>query len=127
MKLSPDCIRDILLFAEELPFTHTARNDEIFKSKLLEQYTEDEINYAIRKLGNHDANLIIGDVQFASNIPYMTYISGLTFNGHQYLENIKDPTVWEKTKEATSKFTSVSIDILGTVAASVITKMLHLD
>ncbi|MGM0182212.1 hypothetical protein IGK74_001132 [Enterococcus sp. AZ150] len=127
MKLDHECIRDILLFAEELPYNSPAYGETIFKSKRLKRYSEDEINYAITKLGLDDAELINGFVKFASNKPYITCISSLSFEGHKYLDNIRDPKVWKETKNIASKVTSVSIDILGTIASNVILKTIGLN
>lgn len=44
MKLSHDCIRDILLFSESLPYNESATNSKIFESELLKKYSTDEIN-----------------------------------------------------------------------------------
>ncbi|MFS1114375.1 DUF2513 domain-containing protein, partial [Enterococcus faecalis] len=67
MKLSHDCIRDILLFSESLPYNEPAFDNKIFKSDLLKKYSSEEINYAVSKLGDDDAQLIKGYVKFASN------------------------------------------------------------
>ncbi|EGO2515536.1 hypothetical protein Q9Q_01568 [Enterococcus faecalis EnGen0078] len=127
MKLSHDCIRDILLFSESLPYNEPAFGDKIFKSDLLKKYSSEEINYAVSKLGDDDAQLIKGYVKFASNKPYMTYISSLTFDGHKYLDNIRDPKIWKESKKISSKLASVSIDIMSEIAAKVVTKTLGLD
>ncbi|MEG0255911.1 MULTISPECIES: DUF2513 domain-containing protein [Lactobacillales] len=127
MKLSHDCIRDILLFTEEIPYMEHLTGTKIFKSERLKKYSEDEINYAISKLGNEDAQLINGFVKIASGKPYLTSISSLTFTGHNYLDNIRDPKVWSESKRISAKFTSVSIEIMTTIASNVITKMLNFD
>ncbi len=36
--------------------------------------------------------------------------------GHQYLEAIRDPEIWRKTKEGASLAGSFSIDLLGKLA-----------
>lgn len=127
MELNHECIRDILLFSEELPYLEHASGDQIFNSKRLKKYSSDQINYAITRLGSNDAQLIKGNVKITNGNPYITTISGLTFEGHKYLDNIRDPKVWSESKKIASKLGSVSIDIMSTIATSVITKMLHLD
>ncbi|MCJ0597768.1 DUF2513 domain-containing protein [Enterococcus cecorum] len=127
MHLKHDCVRDILIFIEDLPFNHQAMNDEIFSSERLSKYSKDEIIYAIERIGNDDAQLINGYVMYASNEPYIVCVKSLTFDGHQYLNNIRDPKVWSETKKATSKIASVSLDIMSSVASNVIIKMLGLN
>ncbi|EAF6236000.1 DUF2513 domain-containing protein [Listeria monocytogenes] len=127
MKLNHDLIRDVLLFSEDLSFNKSATGDDIFKSKRLSKYSIDEIIYAITRIGDNDAQLIKGNVLFASGKPYRTVISGLTFNGHKYLDNIRDPKVWSETKKISSKVTGISIDIMSQIASQVILKMLNLN
>lgn len=127
IKLNHDCIRDILLFTEQLPFGETAKNNQIFKSELLNKYSEDELNYAITRMGNDDAELVIGKVKYASNKPYITTISSLTFKGHKYLDNIRDPKVWKESKKLASKLSSVSIDILSDIASTTVMRILGLN
>lgn len=127
MKLSHDCVRDILLFSEELPYRASAINVDIFESKRLKKYSKDEINYTISKIGTDDANLIHAHVKIVSNKPYRTCISSLTFDGHKYLDNIKDPKVWSETKKISSRVAGVSIDIMSQIASNVIIKTLNLD
>ncbi|MGY0523152.1 DUF2513 domain-containing protein [Pseudomonas aeruginosa] len=54
-------------------------------------------------------------------------MSSLTFDGHKYLDNIRDPKIWKESKKISSKLASVSIDIMSEIAAKVITKTLGLD
>lgn len=127
IKLNHECIRDILLFAEQLPFGETATGNKIFKSESLIKYSEDELNYAITRLGNDDAKLITGKVKYASGKPFITTINSLTFEGHKYLDNIRDPKVWKESKKISSKLASVSIDIMSEIASKIVLKTLGLD
>lgn len=96
----------------------------ILESEQLKKYSQDEVHHAINVMGNDGAKLIKASTQIASNKLFLIAIGSPTFEGHKYLDNIRDPEVWKQTKKATSKFVSVSIDVLSSVAASVITKML---
>ncbi|MFI3804273.1 DUF2513 domain-containing protein [Vagococcus fluvialis] len=124
MELKAELIRDLLLYSESVPLKGIHDMDEIFNSELLSKYSEDEIIHAISVMGSNDANLFASNIQWASDEPYFILVGSPTFEGHKYLDNIRDPEVWKQTKKATSKFASVSIDVLSSVAASVITKML---
>lgn len=59
MHLKHDCVRDILIFIEELPFNHQAMNDEIFSSERLSKYSKDEIIYAIERIMSSAASNVI--------------------------------------------------------------------
>ena len=126
MELKPDLIRDMLLYAESLSLGETAFPNDINESELRNKYTEDEIIYAISRLGEKDGNLLKGSVQYASNKPYMWYIGSPTFSGHQYLENIRDPKIWKLVKEKASVVGSVSLPILAELASSMIKAKLGL-
>ncbi|EOS7924851.1 DUF2513 domain-containing protein [Enterococcus hirae] len=127
MKLDHDLVRDILFFAEDLPYSTFASGDKIFKSERLKKYSEDQINYAITRLGNDDAQFIKGYVKIASGKPYMSVVSGLTFEGHQYLDKVRDPKVWAESKKISSKLASVSLDMMSNIASDVIVKMIKLN
>ncbi|EGP5427379.1 MULTISPECIES: DUF2513 domain-containing protein [Enterococcus] len=124
MELKPDLIRDILLYSETLPFRKSAFQNEINESSLREKYSQDEIIYAISRMGDDDAKLINGWVKYASDKPYMWCIGSPTYEGHQYLENIRDPKVWKVVKEKVSLVGTASISIMGQVALAYIQKQL---
>lgn len=115
MKLNQECVRDILLYFEE----NLSYSNSISTSNLsLKDYTCDEITYTIDKLhqyGYIDAHPIIAD----GMMPIFKVYS-LTYEGHQFLDNIRDNKVWLKTKSTVSKFASVSISVLADVASSII-------
>lgn len=127
MKLNHDCIRDILLFTEDLPPDEVAIDDQIYESDRLKKYSKDEIIYAITRLGDNDAKLIKGYVKISGDVPYITCISSLTFEGHKYLDNIRDSKVWSESKKISSKLSSVSIDVMVNIASKVMLKMLNLE
>jgi hypothetical protein len=56
----------------------------------------------------------------------MPRISGLTWDGHDLLDNIRDPGVWEKVKEHAKTIASVSIPILAELAKAEVKKRLGL-
>ena len=53
-------------------------------------------------------------------------VSGLTWNGHDLLDNIRDSGVWEKVKERAKPLASVSISILAELAKAEIKRRLGL-
>ena len=118
MRLIPDCIRDILLYVEEN--TDSDRESVDFKNLCDSlNYDKNTLDYHIRKL--HSAELF-DEVYYASNA--IIFISSLSWNGHCYVDNIRDSKAWNLTKKATSKVSSVSMPILIEVAASIIKKLI---
>lgn len=124
MELKTELIRDLLLYSESLPLEGERVLQQIYQSDRLSKYSKDEVTHAISVMGSDGAGLITSRIIWTEGKPYYMHVGSPTFEGHKYLDNIRDPEVWEQTKKVTSKFASVSIDVLSSVAASVITKML---
>lgn len=124
MKLNHDCVRDILLFTEELSINENPSGDKIFKSDRLKKYSKDEVTYAISRLKKEEADFLHVSILYSGLEVYWISISSLTFKGHSYLDTIRDPKIWKETKSITSKVASVSLEIMSSVAADTIKKTL---
>ena len=122
MKLNHDCVRDTMLYLEN-NLELNERTESYFIASKLNSFEIDDVIYSIRKLVEADyisANPI-------STIDGPSYIiSALTWQGHQFLDNVREPDVWSKAKSKASVVGQVSIPILSQVASSVITKALGL-
>lgn len=60
-------------------------------------------------------------------VPAAVMISRLTPEGHDFISELRDDTVWERVKERTAKVGgSVSLEILKQVGSAVIKQMLQL-
>lgn len=107
MILNNELIRNILLYVEE------NGNDKLPTYDIkIDGYTQDEIKYHFKRM--LEANLING--------------SSLTWQGHKYLESIKDKYIWEKVKRdiELKGITSVTIEILKDYADRLIRKQLDI-
>lgn len=125
MKLNHDCVRDVLLFIEEnYQIGKFLSLDEFINSNSLSKYDSDEIKYVILKLA--DAQYIQGKPTYGSNVLSDFYCSGLTWNGHLFLDNIRDSKVWRETKEKVSILKSVSVTMLSSIGSQIVAKMLGL-
>ena len=118
MKLDNDLVRDVMLFIEDKceitkPLTGTMIQ--------IPERTEDEIVYTLLKLD--EAGFIKCSKQFYDNQTFVL-VNSLTWDGHQFLDNIRDETVWNKTKQLASNFSSASISILSKIAVEVLSKMI---
>ncbi|MDH6367369.1 MULTISPECIES: DUF2513 domain-containing protein [unclassified Breznakia] len=123
MELNHECVRDILLLAEEKTTpTKSVSESEI---RALEPYKFEEKVYAIQRLS--EADYLNAEIMYASGKVYFIAIGSITWNGHQYLNNIRDEKVWEETKNTVlGKVKDASLDIFNQVAANVISKQLGL-
>ncbi|PFE42468.1 hypothetical protein CN317_23895 [Bacillus cereus] len=123
MKLNHDCVRDLLLTVEESDRNELLSLHFLLDKNKLQSYSEDDIFYTIQRL--IEAGYINADTQ--------TYfegqdaiISSITWNGHQFLDNIRDKSIWEKTKEKASVVGGVSLPILSELAKSYLAEKLGL-
>ncbi|WP_040981017.1 DUF2513 domain-containing protein [Oceanobacillus jeddahense] len=119
MKLNKDCVRNLLLYIEKQEL-----GKHIYKSELENvfgkefNYSPEEIEYATRKL--KEANFIHANGSF-ENGSWIDYgISEITWDGHQFLDNIRDNKVWKIVKKSASKLSSISLTLMSKIAWSVI-------
>ena len=120
MKLNQDCIRDLLLYLEET----LKLNDYLSISNIsLENYSSEELLYTADKL--YEAGYLKCSRKVYDNTDLMIFVSSITYSGHQFLDNIRDDKVFEKTKSILSGFKSVSIEIISETASKVITNLIN--
>lgn len=123
MKLNHDCVRDLLLTVEESDQKELLSLHFLLQKDKLQNYSEEDIFYTIQRL------VEAGYINASTQTYYEgqdAIISSITWNGHQFLDNIREKTVWEKTKEKASIVGSVSLPILSEIAKAYITDMLGL-
>lgn len=126
MKLNHDCIRAVLLELEDrlsLNGLLLPNGLEAFNS--YQKFGEDEFIYCLDKL--IEAGFLVGYIQRLDDSIYTYSVSSITWNGHEYLDTIRDNKVWHDSKKIASKFTSVSLSLMSEIASKVILKSLHLD
>ncbi len=114
MILKHDCVRDTMLYLEE---NLTLDNIITTSAIKINKYDIDDIIYTIKML--NDAGYINAKYCGYDNKPIYS-ISSLTWDGHQFLDNIRDNDIWKETKSKVSKITSVSLPIIQQVAAQLI-------
>ncbi len=106
MKRNMDLIR-LLLFKVE-------GEEEIS----LEDYEKEQIKYHQELLV--EANLVQGSVTKALGGGSIVLISRLTWDGHDFLANIRNETVWRETKKtALEKGADMSLSVLKALAAKI--------
>lgn len=122
MKLDNDCVRDLLLYIEE----NTNLSDDIYIESVNDlNYSTETLLYTSIKL--KEANFINAEIEQTydqENGGYSIAVFSLTWQGHKFLDNIRDSGVWKTTKGIVSSFTSVSLGIIENVAAQVITNII---
>lgn len=120
MKLNHNCVRDLMLFIEDnLEYGYRLYVNELN----LGDYNQQTIVYSADKL--YEAGYINALIKttIGSDLPQIE-VKSITWEGHQFLDNIRDNKVWENTKNILSKFSSVSIGIISNVASQVISNLI---
>lgn len=119
MKRDMELIRKTLFKIEEEVGTTVKFNIEI------EGYTMDQVAYHCSLL--YDGGLIKDyKAQYGSGELSMFSVSGLTWKGHEFLDTIRNDTVWKKTKDTIVKRgLSTTVEVIKNVATeflSILTK-----
>jgi DNA-binding transcriptional ArsR family regulator len=118
MKRDMDLCRKILFKIEELYDSTAIYNLEI------EGYTRSQVAYHSNLL--YEAGLISDyKAQYADNEIYSFGVSSLTWDGHDFLDKIREDTTWNKVKDIIkNKALPMTLDVIKTVATGVITATL---
>lgn len=97
MKLNNDCVRDLLLYIEE----NTNLSDDIYIESINDlSYSTEVLLYTSIKL--KEANFINAEIEQTydeENGGYSITVFSLTWQGHKFLDNIRDSGVWKTIKE----------------------------
>ena len=120
MKLNYDCVRDLLLLLEN----DLGLNSYVSIANLSEEnYSREEWLYSAKKLI---------EAGFIKAVPIDT-MSGLididvreiTWGGHQFLENIRPKTTWDKSKDAAKSIGGASLLVLSKIAEGLTSAFLN--
>lgn len=122
MKLNPDCVRDVLIWLEDNLKINEDNSFTVMHlidlNNGLSQYNEDEIYYTVYNL--FQVHFIEGKFSLLpSGIPKICEIHNITWNGHQFLNNIRPKSIWDATKAGASKLGIMSISALNVLAMEI--------
>ncbi|PBQ23875.1 hypothetical protein CNR29_07530 [Levilactobacillus brevis] len=119
MKLDHDCVRDVLLWVEtNVPLQEPVATHDLL-NEFQDKWDRSETTYCIIQL--NEAGMIDGGASVQNGIVSINYIQRLTWKGHEYLDNIRNDTIWKETKNTViSKVGSASLSIVSSVAAKLI-------
>ena len=123
MRLNYDCIRDVLLSLEDmLVLNEDLEPNSIFVSELCDElpdYSKQDIAYSIVIL--EEAGYIHANIPYADDCILDIIVSGISFEGHKYLDTIRTSAVWEETKKTfKEKAIEMTIETIMLVAKSII-------
>lgn len=129
MKLNYDCVRDVLLAVENAETID--ENLSLTPLKVVElfdglpEYKDNEILYTVEKL--KEAGYINAVVSFAAGHYIDGFISSITYSGHEYLDNIRDPKVWRKVKSVLAKAGATTLPLISQAAQMLIGSQLTVN
>ena len=119
MKLNPDCCRSVLLAVEEKSYGKVFTLSQLVKK--LPDYSGQDVAYSCLKL--YEAGFL--DVAFhTSEACFAGYsiarIHDITYDGHEFLENVRNDGIWKDAKEKAKGIGSLALSALSKAAANLI-------
>lgn len=129
MKLNYECVRDVMLYLEAQPYiTLNKDGAPTFKSIALKQisdclpnFKKEDIYYALFNL--EQAGFIKASSQPGNGAIQIYLVNYITYEGHEFLERIKEPSIWEKTRTIAGKIGAASLSIISQIASDIIIKL----
>ena len=117
MQRNWDIIRKILLKVEQLP-----TEDSTFASNELEGVDGEAVAYHMRLL--LEAHLMVGGCRDALGPPFC-HASRLTWAGHEFLDKIKNESLWQQIKaQSRTKGVDLSFTVITELAKGLITSLI---
>ena len=129
MKLNYDCVRSVLLTVEKSKTIDEELNlnplavETIFEQ--LPKYEDSEILYTIEKL--KEAGYINAALHFAAGHFIDGAVSSITYSGHEYLDNIREPEVWRKVKAMLKNAGATTLPLISQAAQMLIGSQLTVN
>ena len=120
-----DCIRNILLQAEEKSFMASRRYNPTPEEK-----EEDDKNFPY--LANYESDKLFYHVNLADELGLIkvnktlggTAVYDLSAQGHLFLADIREDNVWNKTKEISKQVGASSLDTVKQIAINVVSSLI---
>lgn len=124
MKRDMDLIRTILLKVEADPtFDGLSQTTNIDAARLgIIDHSEKEVTYHIVQL--IEAGLLAGNMKLAG-ISCLVVIHKLTWAGHDFLDTVRDPKIWEKTKKEVEAAGGFTFELVKDLAKGFIKKQIE--
>lgn len=114
MKRNPDLEREILLLVEADNHDHPGFID----LSVIDGFSDHEKGYHVLLL--YEAGLIDAIDASSKSARFGWHPERLTMVGHEYLEAIRDPEIWRKTKEGAGQAGSFSLEVLSALAKGLV-------
>lgn len=124
MKLNPDCLRDVMLYLEK-NIVYTGEHglyehSEIPQHKIVNEltsYNPDDVTYSIEKLLEAKYIEVNTIIRGTRNRIINFHISSITYEGHQFLDDVRPETFWKVAKNKFKTIGRPSVGVLAKIAA----------
>lgn len=124
MELDKDLVRDLLLELESKENNSSMSQQDINEFASSQAISIEKMLYTINRL--KEADYINAEIKYGDNKPYWYRIFTITYQGHEFIDDIRDSKVWKVTKEKASQISGVSLTIIGQLARNYIKNQLGL-
>lgn len=115
MKLDINCVRDILLELEEFPMGH--QPFDAFKQSI-QKHGSDNVLYTLYKLD--EAEYINSEIYLdESGFPHCIAVYNMTFKGHEFLNSVRSPGIWDQLSGAASEGGTACLKVIGDIAIEI--------
>lgn len=115
MKRDMELVRKILLDIEGR-FVHAPlRSSDI----AMDGYSIEEIGYHLRILADGGLIYVI-DMTSSESTAFTCCVKGIAWQGHDFLDSVRNDGVWSHTKEALKPFGSASFEVVKSIAVAYI-------
>ena len=129
MKLNYECLRKTLIVLEEqlelkdLDYKPLSVGTVSNFPVLLNEFKEEDIAYSIYMLAD------AGFIKMTSGYENIIHpqIQTITYKGHEFIQKIKNDTVWNKTVSSLKPIGVFTLELISQVATNVIMKSLNLN
>ncbi|MBC5745861.1 DUF2513 domain-containing protein [Lachnospiraceae bacterium MD308] len=124
MQINIDCFKDVLQFCvDNIDYEEDGDSWNTKYVNLIMLYESPKLNYDKKDIMRSVLKLIeCGFIKISSkfpdNKPYLERcsIEDVTFRGYQFIESVREPSVWEKTKTIATKVGNHTLYFLESVA-----------
>ena len=136
MKLNNDAVRAVLIYIENNikykpggTFEHDkylTQYDIVNGVKSFPEFTKDDVRYAIEQLLHTNYLDLIGNpVYDVDGNLMLVKIKGLTFEGSNFISDMRNDNIWNKVKSRAEKLGLNSIITLGEIAMKTVSEIIQ--
>lgn len=120
MKLDLDCMRDTLLWLEDREYGEASDAGQMIAA--LSKYSADTVRYTVQKL--NEAEFINADIYGMINGGIEFSVKDITYNGHQFLADVRSPKVWNAFKDIAPQIGVASVSSAAQIVTNIVTVLI---